>query len=203
MRRIPTTLRGPVCPVETFRRICWFIWYQAPSIEGRSSFHCVRTPCCFFWFWWSKDFNEFLRVISWVLWKRYTFCGTNVPRAACDTRVSCTLRHAQPDVFTGVELVSRATYISRKRRNWETRQRQSKACKKAERDAKRKLMAQSEISHEAAEQIFRSWATRTDENFLGIIHVSHQLALLHGHANMFFCKQCAEARIFNCCANFR
>ena len=47
---------------------------------------------------------------------------------------------SQPDVFTGVELVSRATYTSRKRRNWETRQRQSKACKRAEREAKRKLI---------------------------------------------------------------
>ena len=85
-------------------------------------------------------------------------------------------------------LLSRATYISRKRRDWETRQRQSKACKRAEREAKRKLMAQPEISHEAAEQILRSQAT--DENFPVTIHVSHQLALLHGHENVFFCTQC-------------
>ena len=69
-----------------------------------------------------------------------------------------------PYVFTNVELV-RATYISRKRQNWETRRRQSKAFKSAERAAKRKLMAQPEISHEAAEQILLSRATRTDEHF--------------------------------------
>ena len=43
---------------------------------------------------------------------------------------------SEPDVFTGVELVSRATYISRKTRNLETRQRQYKAYKRAEREAK-------------------------------------------------------------------
>ena len=95
-----------------------------------------------------------------------------------------------PDFFTGVELVSRATYISRKRRNWETRQRQSKAYKRAEREAKRKLMVQPEISHEATEQIPRSQATRTDGNFFGALRVSHQLTLLQGHANVFFCKRC-------------
>ena len=46
---------------------------------------------------------------------------------------------SQPDCFTGVELVSRATYIGRKRRNWETRRQQSKARKRAEREARRKL----------------------------------------------------------------
>ena len=42
-------------------------------------------------------------------------------------------------------------------------------------------MAQPEISHEAAEAVLRSQAPRTDEKFPGIIHVSHQFALLHGH----------------------
>ena len=90
----------------------------------------------------------------------------------------------------GVELVSRATYISRKRGNVgdETATIQGLQ-ERAEREAKRKLMAQPEISHEAAEQIFRSGNPRTDENFPGIIHVSHQLALLHGHDNVFFCEQ--------------
>ena len=55
------------------------------------------------------------------------------------------------------------------------------------REAKRKLTAQPEISHEAPEQRLQSQATRTDEQFPGIIHVSHQLALLHG---VFFCEQC-------------
>ena len=68
--------------------------------------------------------------------------------------------------------------------------RQSKACKRAEREARRKLMAQPEKSHEAAEQISRNQATRTDEHFKGIIHASHRLALLHRHDNVFFCKQC-------------
>ena len=65
----------------------------------------------------------------------------------------------QPDGFAGVELVSRATYISRKRRNWETRRQESKACKRAETDG-------TEISHEAAELTLRSQATCTDANFL-------------------------------------
>ena len=92
--------------------------------------------------------------------------------------------------YPGVELVSRATYISRKKRNLETVQRQSKALKKAQRDAKRKFVAQPEISHEAAELILRNQAARTDEKFPGTIHVSHHLALLHGHENVFFCTQC-------------
>ena len=108
------------------------------------------------------------------------------------------LARSQPDVGThfahvgypGVELVSGATYICRKKRNLETVQRHSKALKKAQRDAKRKLVAQPEISHEAAELILRNQAARTDEKFPGTIHVSHQLALLHGHENAFFCTQC-------------
>ena len=65
-----------------------------------------------------------------------------------------------------------------------------KALKRVQREAKRKLVAQPEISHEAAEAILRGQAPRTDEKFPGIIHVSHQLALLHGHENVFFCTQC-------------
>ena len=49
--------------------------------------------------------------------------------------------------------MSRAMYISRKKRNQETVQRHSKALKKAQRDAKRTFVAQPEISHEAAELI--------------------------------------------------
>ena len=65
--------------------------------------------------------------------------------------------------------MSRATYISRKRRNWETRQRQSKAYKRAEREAKRKLLAQPEISHEAAEQILRSQAAGPESGALALV----------------------------------
>ena len=91
----------------------------------------------------------------------------------------------------GVDLVSRAPYISRKKRNRETCRRQSKALRRAQREAKRNFVAQPEIiSHEAAEAILRSQAARTDEKFPGIIHVSHQFALLHGHENVFFCTQC-------------
>ena len=108
------------------------------------------------------------------------------------------LARSQPDVSTqcahvgypGVDLVSRVTYISRKKRNLETVQRHSKALKKTQRDAKRKFVAQPEISHEAAEIILRNQATRTDEKFPGTIHVSHHLALLHGHENVFFRTQC-------------
>ena len=62
--------------------------------------------------------------------------------------------------------------------------------KKAQRGAKRKFVAQPELSHEAAELILRNQAARTDEKFPGTIHVSHHLALLHGHENVFFCTQC-------------
>ena len=78
--------------------------------------------------------------------------------------------------YPRVELVSRATYISRKKRNLETVQRHSNALKKAQRDAKRKSIAQPEISHEAAEPILRNQAARTDEKNPGTIHVSHHLA---------------------------
>ena len=93
-------------------------------------------------------------------------------------------------VPSGVELVSRATYISRKKRNRETCWRQSKALKRVQREGKRELVAQPEISHEAAEAILKIQAARTDEKFPGIIHASHQLALLHGHENVCFCTQC-------------
>ena len=93
-------------------------------------------------------------------------------------------------VPSGVELVSRNTYINRKKRNRETCWRQSKVLKRVQREAKRKLVAQPEISHEAAEAFLRSQAPRTDEKFPGIIHVSHRLPLLHGHENVFFCTQC-------------
>ena len=83
--------------------------------------------------------------------------------------------------------MSRATYISRRKRNRETCWRQVKALKKVQREAKRKLEAQPVISREAAETILRSQAAR---KFPGILHVSHQLALLHGHENVFFCTQC-------------
>ena len=126
------------------------------------------------------------------------FDGT-VSRGSCGNDTSpAHLARSQPGVGThcahvgypGVELVSRATYINRKKRNLETVQRQSKALKKAQRDAKRKFIAQPEISHAAAELILRNQAPRTDEKFPGTIHVSHHLTLLHGHENMFFCTQC-------------
>ena len=74
---------------------------------------------------------------------------------------------------------------SRKKRNRETCWRQSKKLKRVQREAKRELVAQPEISHEAAVAVLKSPAGRTDEKFPGIIHVSHQLALLHGHENVF------------------
>ena len=68
------------------------------------------------------------------------------------------LARSQPGVGTqcahvgypGVELVSRSTYIRRKKRNLETVHRQSRALKTPQRDAKRNFIAQPEISHEAA-----------------------------------------------------
>ena len=77
IRRIPMTFRAPPCvPSESkLRLVSWFMWCQAPSRRSRSSirdarprscvfcrwngssFSCVRTPCCFFCFWWTKDFG--------------------------------------------------------------------------------------------------------------------------------------------------
>ena len=80
------------------------------------------------------------------------FDGT-VSGGSCGKHTSpARLARSQPGVGTqfahvghpGVELVSRATYISRKKRNLETVQRQSKALKKTQRDAKRKFVAQPE-----------------------------------------------------------
>ena len=95
-----------------------------------------------------------------------------------------------PFVPSGVALVSQAMSISREKRHSETCWRQSKALKRVQREAKRKIVAQLEISHEATEALLRSQAARTDEKFPGIIHVSHQLALLHVHENVFFCTRC-------------
>ena len=136
-------------------------------------------------------FRNFLR----CKWRSFPFPGTIIVQVyLCFTRHSW-FRWSQPSVGTqyahvgypGVELVSWATYISRKKRNLETVQRHSKALKKAQRDAKR---TQPEISHEAAELIFRNQAARTDEKSPGAIHVSNHLAMLHGHENVFFCTQC-------------
>ena len=113
-------------------------------------------------------FRNFLR----CKWLSFPFPGTIIVQVyLCFTRHSW-FRWSQPGVGTqyahvgypGVELVSRATYISRKKRNLETVQRHSKALKKAQRDAKR---TQPEISHEAAELIFRNQAARTDEKSPG------------------------------------
>ena len=98
--------------------------------------------------------------------------------------------HLVPVVPSGVELVSRASYISRKKRNRETCWRQSKALNSAQPEVKRKLVAQPEIRHEAAVAILGNQAARTDEKFPWIIHISHQLALSHDHENVFFCTQC-------------
>ena len=70
-----------------------------------------------------------------------------------------------PLVTSGVEFVSRNTYINRKKLIRETCWRQSKALKKVQCEAKRELVAQLEISHEATEVILRSQAPRTDEKF--------------------------------------
>ena len=98
--------------------------------------------------------------------------------------------HVVPVVPSGVKLLSRATYISRRKRNRETCWLQSMALKRVQCEAKRKLVAQPEISHEDADFLLRSQAARSEEKFLGIIHVSHQLALLHGHENVVLCTQC-------------
>ena len=88
--------------------------------------------------------------------------------AAARTAQGMSSAHPVPFVPAGVELVSRATYISRKKRNRETCWRQSKALKRVQREAKHKLVAQPEISHEAAEAMLRGQAPRTDEKFPGI-----------------------------------
>ena len=65
--------------------------------------------------------------------------------------------------FAGAVLVSHAMYSSR--RNRETQQRQAKSLKHADRVAKRKLMAQPEMSHALPKQLLRSRETRTDGHF--------------------------------------
>ena len=110
--------------------------------------------------------------------------GTNTPESsgelpgtitATRTAQRMSSAHLVPFVPSFVELVSRASYISTKKRNREMCWRQSKA--------------QPEISREAAEAMLRGQAPRTDEKFPGIIHVSHQFAQLHVHENVFFCTQ--------------
>ena len=86
-------------------------------------------------------------------------------------------------------LLSHAVYSSKKRRNEETQKRHAKSLKLAERVAKRKLMAQPEISHASAEQL-KSREPRTDEKLVGSIHASHQLALWQEHSKVFFSCQC-------------
>ena len=81
-------------------------------------------------------------------------------------------------------------YSSRKRRNRETQKRHAKSLKFADRVAKRKLMAQLEISHAFAEQNLRSREPRTDERIVDAIHASHQLALLLEYSKVLFCSQC-------------
>ena len=111
--------------------------------------------------------------------------ATNTHRSSGELHGTITATHTAQRMFSalpvpfvpsGFDLVSRNTYINRKKRNRETCWRQSKALKRVLREAKRKLVAQPEISHEAAEAILRSQAPRTDEKFPGIIHVSHWLA---------------------------
>ena len=53
--------------------------------------------------------------------------------------------------FAGAVLVSHTSYSSRKRRNRETQKRQAMSLKHADREEKRKLMAQPEISHAFAD----------------------------------------------------
>ena len=79
----------------------------------------------------------------------------------------------------------------RKRRNLETRQRQSKAYKRAEREANCKLLALPEISHEAAEQVLRSQATLSDEKFSWYQTRQSPALPLTWPRQCFFCKQCA------------
>ena len=166
MRRTPSTRRAPVRPMSrNFTITSLFLLVLVQQVSKQ----------------WPRAFPLRLQVLcplssSTILSKSHGGSSGKDTRHA--EHVSST--NSVPDVFTGVELVSRATYINRKRRNWETRQCQSKACKRAERKAKRKLMAKPEISHEAGEQILRSQATRTDENFLVSYRSSHQLALLSG-----------------------
>ena len=96
------------------------------------------------------------------------------------------LARSQPEVGTqyahvgypGVELVSRATYISKKKRT----SRRSSATPK--RSKKLNGMRNANSLHN-----LRS-AMKPLSIFLGTIHVSHHLALLHGRDNVFFSAQC-------------
>ena len=60
------------------------------------------------------------------------------------------------------------------------KKRHAKSLLLAERVAKRKLLAQPEISHAFAELLLKNRDTRTDENFVDAIHAGHKLTLLQG-----------------------
>ena len=112
--------------------------------------------------------------------------ATNTHGSSGELHGTITATHTAPRMSSALPgRVGVTGYVHQQKRNRETCWRQSKALKRVPREAKRKLVAQPEISHEAAEAILRNQGPRTDEKFPGIIHVSHRLALLHGHENVF------------------
>ena len=91
--------------------------------------------------------------------------------------------HPTPKHLRGDGNFRWSSYSSSKRRN------QARSLKHADRVAKRKLMAQPEISH-ALRAVPEEQEFRTDEHFAFGIQASHQLALLQEHSNVFCCSQC-------------
>ena len=77
----------------------------------------------------------------------------------------------------------------------DTKTRQAKSLKFADRVAKRKLIALPEISFVFDEQLLRNREPRTVKHFVDVIHASHMLAPLQEHSTVFFCSHC-DAVIF-------
>ena len=97
----------------------------------------------------------------------------------------------ESETLVGVTLVAHAVCSSRKRRDRETQKRQTKSLNLEDRVARRKVMAQPEISHAFAKQMLRSRELSTDGHFVDAIHDSHQLALLLEQSEVLFCRQCS------------
>ena len=120
------------------------------------------------------------------------------PDGGTQTSVSRTRCHAPKTQECGetaepasvLPLLSHEVCATRKRRNRETRRRQVKAFKHAEREAKHELLAQPEISHTTALQMLQDRGTSTDQHFAGSTHASHLLALLRENSDVFLCNQC-------------
>ena len=101
----------------------------------KDSSEIPRLLLCFSWSWCSEQavatcfFAEVSDPLSCPHSSMAKFTKSQSGSSVKDTRHAGHMPSTKsvPDIFTGVELVSFVTYINRKRRNYETRHRQSKA----------------------------------------------------------------------------